>query len=114
MIDEYDKNYWLLSCDICGVTEEGPFETFDDAVLHKKDNPDKWKSLRLRNDQTGKTEWHDVCAGCFPKTVLGKWKIFPVSGEKPKQGLKTGADLTNMANSIARVINKRKRGLYEK
>jgi len=111
MIDEYDKNYWLLSCDICGVTEEGPFETFDEAVQYKRDNPDEWKSLRLKNDNTGKTEWNDVCKGCFPKTVIGKWKKIPVSKRKQRKEIKVDNKLTNMANSIAKTINKRKRDL---
>jgi len=113
MIDEYDKNYFLLSCDVCGVTEAGPFETFDEAVQHKRDFPDEWKSLRLKNGATGKTEWQDVCAGCFPKTEVGKWKAFPISKRKSKTGQKADENITKMANSIAKTINKRKRELNE-
>lgn len=109
MIDEYDKNYWLLSCDVCGVTEAGPFMSFDEAVQFKKDYPDDWKSLRLKNNYTNKTEWQDVCAGCFPKTALGKWKYIPISKRKPRQEIKTDDRITNMANSIVKTINKRKR-----
>ena len=100
-----------MSCDVCGVTEVGPFESFDDAVQHKRDNPDEWKSLRLKNDRTGKTEWQDVCAGCFPKTVIGQWKTFPASKKSPRPMPKVDDDLTNMANSIAKTIAKRKREL---
>lgn len=111
MIDEYEKNYWLLSCDVCGVTEEGPFISFDEAVQYKKDNPDEWKSLRLKDEETGKTKWKDVCAGCFPKTALGKWKKIPMSKRKIRQELKVDENLTSMANSIAKTINKRRREL---
>ena len=111
MIDEYDKHYWLLSCDKCGVTEVGPFETFDEAVQYKKDHPDEWKSLRMKDDITGKTKWHDVCAGCFPKTIIGKWKTFPAAKRVSKEMPKVDVDITNMANSIAKTIAKRKRGL---
>lgn len=110
MIDEYDKNYFLLSCDVCGITEEGPFETFDKAVQYKKDNPDEWKSLMLKDESSGKTKWHDVCAGCFPKTVQGQWKHIRVGKKKSKE-LKAGEELTDMANSITKTIHKRKREL---
>jgi len=106
MIDEYDKNYWLLSCDVCGVTEAGPFATFDEAVEYKKDNPDEWKSLRLKDNADGKTKWHDVCAGCFPKTVIGKWKVIP-TGKRKSKNVQVDNNLTAMANSIAKTINVR-------
>ena len=107
MIDEYDKNYFLLSCDICGITEEGPFATFNEAVEYKKNNSDVWKSLFLKDESDGKYKWHEVCKGCFPKTVLGKWKYIPTSKRKMNK-MKANETLTNMANSIAKAINKRK------
>jgi hypothetical protein len=114
MIDEYEKNYWLLSCDVCGITEVGPFETFNDAVQYKRDNPDEWKSIRKYDSDREKKKtnyWQDVCAGCFPETVLGKWKSMPVSKRKARPEIKVDENLTNMANSIAKTINKRKREL---
>jgi hypothetical protein len=110
MIDEFEKDYFLLSCDICGVTEEGPFETFNDAVEYKRDNPDEWKSLFLKNEQDGKHKWHDVCAGCFPKTLLGKWKYIP-SSKRPRKTAKASDNLINMANQIAKTIQKRRNNL---
>jgi hypothetical protein len=109
MKDEYDKNYWLLSCDICGVTEAGPFENFDEALQYKRDHPEEWSSLRLKDPADGKVKWFEVCAGCLPKTEIGKWKTFPISKRKPRPELKVDDELTNMANSIAKTINKRKR-----
>ena len=112
MIDEYDKNYFLLSCDICGTTEAGPFATFKETVMHKKENPDEWRSLFLKNDYNGKQEWHDVCAGCLPKTLMGKWKCIPVSKRRgPLKAEKADEGLTSLANQIAGAINKRRRGL---
>jgi len=112
MIDEYERNYFLLSCDLCGITEEGPFATFKEAVRYKKDNPDEWKSLFLKNDYNGKQEWHDVCAGCFPKTVMANWKYIPTSKRtRPLKTEKASEEITSMANQIARAINKRRREL---
>jgi len=84
MIDEYDKDYWLLSCDICGVAEAGPFEDFYEAVQFKKDNPDGWKSLNLKDERTRKWRMHDVCADCVSKTAAVKWRIIPTS-KRPKK-----------------------------
>ena len=110
MIDEYFDGYFLLSCDLCGITEEGPFFTFNEAVEYKKDNPDEWKSLFLINEQSKKAEWHDVCAGCFPKTPAAKWKQLPESKRKSTD-IKVDEDITSIANSIARTINKRRNNL---
>jgi hypothetical protein len=110
VIDEYDKNYFLLSCDICGITEEGPFATFTEAVEYKKDHPEEWKSLFLKNEQDGKYKWHDVCMGCFPKTPMAKWKYIPASKRRSPEK-KVDETLTNMANSIAKTITKRKNAL---
>jgi len=112
MIDEYDKNYYLLSCDICGITEEGPFATFDEAVQYKRDNPDEWKSIFMKDTQTGKMKWYDVCANkkCMAQTPLSGWKSIPESKRKIKKPEpKTDETLTSMANSIAKTINKRVR-----
>ena len=113
MIDEYDKNYFLLSCDICGITEEGPFETFNEAVQYKRDNPDEWKSIFMKDEHTGKYKWHDVCSNkkCMALTPLAGWKIIPASkrikscNNKPK----VDENLTDVANQIAETINKRRR-----
>lgn len=111
MIDEYDKHCFMLSCDICGATEDGPFETFDDAVQYKKDNPNKWKSVFMKDGQTGKYKWHDVCNGrkCMASTPLANWKTIPSSKRNKPCGneLKADENLTSMANSIAKTINKR-------
>ena len=111
MIDEYDKNYFLLSCDICGSTEAGPFETFDDAVQYKKDNPDEWKSIYMKDAQTGKYGWHDVCSNkkCMAKTPLAGWKTIPVSKRANMQNIETNDSLTDMASAIAKTITKRTR-----
>ena len=112
MIDEYDKNYFLLSCDICGATEAGPFATFKEAVAHKKESPGEWRSLFLKNDYTGKQEWHDVCAGCLPKTLMGKWKCIPAPKRAgPFKIEKADESLTSLANQIAKAISKRRRDL---
>ena len=110
MIDEYDKNYYLLSCDVCGITEAGPFFTFNEAVQYKKDNPDEWRSLMLKDENTGKEKWNDVCMGCFPKTEQGKW-ITILKAKRKIPEIKVDENLTSMANSIAKTINKRKRDL---
>jgi hypothetical protein len=113
MIDEYDKNYFLLSCDICGITEKGPFETFNEAVQYKKDHPEEWKSIFMKDAQTGKYGWHDVCANkkCMAETPLGTWKTIPTSKriKSSNSEPEVNEDLTNMANSIAKTISKRKR-----
>jgi len=113
MIDEYDKNYFLLSCDICGITEEGPFETFDDAVQYKKDHPEEWKSIMMKDSQTGKYKWHDVCANkkCMALTPLGSFKTIPASKriKSSKPETKADEELTSVANSIVKTIYKRKR-----
>ena len=113
MIDEYDKNYFLLSCDICGITEEGPFETFNDAVQYKKDNPNEWKSVFMKDEHTGKYKWHDVCGNkkCMDQTPLANWKTIPVSKRIKSRNaeIETDGDLTNMESSIAKTINKRRR-----
>jgi len=115
MIDEYDKNYFLLSCDICGITEEGPFVTFDEAVQYKKEHPEEWKSIFMKDAQTGKQKWHDVCANkkCMALTPLGTWKSIPASKRVKLSNSEPEVDekLTNMANSIARTINKRNRNI---
>jgi len=112
MIDEYDKDYFLLSCDLCGITEDGPFATFMESVKYKKDNPDQWKSLFLKNPYDGKSKWHDVCAGCFPKTPMAKWKYIPTSKRsRAMRKEKASESLTNIANQIARTINKRRNSL---
>jgi hypothetical protein len=113
MIDEYDKNYFLLSCDICGITEEGPFETFDEAVQYKRDNPEEWKSVFMRNSQTGKFEWVDVCANkkCLAETPFVNWKRIPVSKRNNSREIKTDSSLTDMANSIAKTITERRENL---
>jgi len=69
MIDEFfgedGSPFFVLSCDICGITEKGPFDLFSEAVEYKRRNPDKWKSLRLKNARLRKTIWHDICAKCL-------------------------------------------------
>ena len=112
MIDEYDRNYFLLSCDICGITEEGPFATFNEAVQYKIDNPDEWRSVFMKDAQTGKMKWHDVCANkkCMALTPLAGWRKIPESKRtKDIEIPKTDDYLTSMANSIAKTINKRVR-----
>jgi len=84
MIDEHGYKYWFLSCDICGIAEEGPFEDFYEAVQFKKDNPNDWKSLNLKDERMGKWKLHDVCADCVPKTTASKWKTIPTS-KRPKK-----------------------------
>ena len=112
MIDEYAPNYFILSCDICGITEDGPFETFSDAVDYKRENPSEWKSLFLKSIEDGKFKWHDVCAGCVPKTSIGNLKLIPESKrEHPLKTEKVDEGLTNMANQIAKTIMKRARNL---
>jgi len=109
MIDEYGEGYFLLSCDVCGVTEAGPFENFMEAVEHIKDNPDEWKNLKIpaHSPKTAaKYEWGNVCAGCFPKTVQGKWKEIRTS--KPKPVKKASPDLESIAGSIGDSIRGKK------
>ena len=111
MIDEYDKNYFLLSCDICGITEEGPFETFDEAVQYKRDNPEEWKSVFMRNSQTGKFEWFDVCANKKCLAGMPLIKRIPVSERNNSREIKINSSLTDMANSIAETITERRENL---
>jgi hypothetical protein len=114
MIDEYDKNYFLLSCDICGNTESGPFEDFYEAVQYKKDHKVEWHSLRLYDDRAGKYIWQDVCEKCFPNTLLGKWKSIPES-KRPKTvdpGIGKGfhkkiKTVDSIADNIRETIKKR-------
>jgi len=116
MIDEYDKNYFLLSCDICGITEAGPFETFNEAVEYKKEHPEEWKSIFMKDAQTGKYKWHDVCASkkCMALTPLGTWKTIPTSKRvKSSKNNEVDENLSNIANSIAKTINKRVRNNIE-
>ena len=109
MIDEYDKNYFLLSCDICGITEAGPFHTFYEAVDYAKENRNVWKSIFMKCEKTKKHKWHDVCNNpkCLKLTPLGTWKTIPTSKRTNKE-IKTDDNLTNIANSIAKTIIKRK------
>jgi hypothetical protein len=112
MIDEYDKNYFLLSCDICGITEDGPFATFNEAVEYAKEHRDKWKSIFMKDPVTGKYKWHDVCANkkCMNQTPLSGWKTIPKSKRIKSLKIEPKDDeLTSIANSIAKTINKRKR-----
>jgi len=112
MIDEYDKNYFLLSCDICGITEEGPFATFNEAVEYKKEHPEEWKSIFMKDIQTGKYRWHDVCANkkCMALTPLANFKTIPASKRvKSSKEPEVNEELTKMANSIAKTITKREK-----
>jgi hypothetical protein len=105
MIDKYEDHVFYISCDICGATEEGPFESWDDAVQYKKDHPDQWRSLRIYDKEDHKSYWNDVCAGCIPKTPLGTWKHIPASKGHPQKSLnKTVADI---GKSIGKSIEKR-------
>ena len=109
MIDEYDKHYWLLSCDLCGITEAGPFYDFWEAVQYKKDNPEEWKSLFLQDEKKGKGVWKDVCAGCFPKTHFSTWTTLPES-KRPKK-VTNMDDIPGTGASIADVLKKRRKNL---
>lgn len=56
MIDRIGKEEYVLICDMCEETQAGPFESFYDAVQHKKDNG--WKSRKINGS------WNDVCPKC--------------------------------------------------
>lgn len=125
MIDEYDKNYYLLSCDICGITESGPFESFLEAVEYKKEHKEEWYSVFQKNEYEKKAMWHDVCQSCIQKMPMAKWKYIPDGRTyvrpfniKPikKTPEKTDSvpkkqEINSAAESISSTINKRKNDL---
>lgn len=106
MINELDKHTFYLSCDICGITEEGPFEKYMDAVEYKTEHREEWRSYRMYDKATGKSEWKDICIACFPDTVVGKWRHIPKIGKEPPPP-KERKSLKDQADSIGAAIAKR-------
>jgi len=54
MIDK-EYGYYRITCDVCGSYVTG-FDTFDDALDHKKSRG--WKSKKINS------EWQDQCKRC--------------------------------------------------
>lgn len=56
---ENNGGIYYLECDICGEDSGNDFDSFNEAVLWKKDRENGWVS---RKDKEG--NWEDVCENC--------------------------------------------------
>lgn len=64
MAIERERDGRYLQCDYCS-TNEGPFDSFGDAIAHKKANG--WKNIKEGE------EWYDKCPYCpAPQTTTRK------------------------------------------
>ena len=56
--EDNDEKCWI-QCDICRKTEQGPFDTKQEAIDYKKDKSNGWTSNRLRDGS-----WIERCPNC--------------------------------------------------
>jgi hypothetical protein len=75
MIRKYGEDDFRLICDHCEDECDEFFETFYDAVEYKKDKSNRWRSIKIDDD-----EWWDLCPSCNRQVIIAKlW------GEKPQR-----------------------------
>jgi hypothetical protein len=69
MIAKVGRDEFALSCDYCEDEHDEMFETFQDAVEHKKDERNNWSVIK---DENG--GWRDLCPECNTLEIIRKLK----------------------------------------